>query len=317
MNELISVIMCTYNETKEELKAAIQSVLNQTYSNLELLIVLDNPDNTLIRDICQEYEKQDDRVRVIENKVNLGVALSSNRGLEYAKGIYIAKMDADDIALPCRLELELKVLKERKLDMVAASKINIDEEGKPLGEFINNLDSHKLRYLLPYDNLITQSTVLIKKSVIDSMEGYMPLPSCEDYDLWLRMLCKGYKMAIIPDVLVYYRVRNNSITRTDYYKQYLSDKFVRKMYQIHKCNDTLWCLVDYENYIKNISNIERKRERFNKSYRIYYMAMESRKKGDYGKFLRGIMISVMTNSAVLGVLIRKIFFHMRKKRVMV
>ena len=119
MKQLISVIMCTYNEEQEELIQAIQSILNQTYGCFELLIVLDNPDNQLIRELVFYYAQKDSRIRVIENRQNLGVARSSNRAWRMAKGQYIAKMDADDIASPQRLEKELKTLLERKLDFIA------------------------------------------------------------------------------------------------------------------------------------------------------------------------------------------------------
>lgn len=315
MKELISVIMCTYNETREELDQAISSILNQTYPYIELLIVLDNPDNTLIRDTVEEYAYADKRIRVICNECNIGVATSSNRALEQAEGNYIAKMDADDIAFPQRLELELKILKNQNLDFVSASKINIDENGREVGAFINDLSPDKLRRLLPHDNLVTQSTVLMRKQVAVELGGYMALPSCEDYDMWLRMLCMGYQMAVIPDILVYYRVRRNSITRTDYYKQYLSDRFVREMYRRNHKAGKIWSLEDYETYLKKINPTQPKKERFNHAYRSYYLAMEARKTGKYGSCFTGLLISAAKNPVILRVFLRKLVFHMRKRIV--
>ncbi len=316
MKQLISVIMCTYNEEQEELIQAIQSILNQTYGCFELLIVLDNPDNQLIRELVFYYAQKDSRIRVIENRQNLGVARSSNRAWRMAKGQYIAKMDADDIASPQRLEKELKTLLERKLDFIAASKRNIDEQGRQLGLFVNSLDSDQIRLLLPYDNLVTQSTVLMKKSVLKALNGYMNLPSCEDYDLWLRMMCSGYRMAILPDILVDYRVRQNSITRTDYYKQYLSDCFVRSMCCSYRKSHKLWTINDFHQYIKKRRPTLKKKQRFNHCYWLYYKGMEARKIGKYRDCVCCLLTGILQDPRVMALLIRKLMFHIRKKIIM-
>lgn len=313
MKNLITVIMCTYNEKQKELEQAIQSILGQTYSYFELIIVLDNPDNQMIQDVVYQYAKTDKRIRVIANKKNIGVAKSSNRAWKAAKGEYIAKMDADDIAAPQRLELEWKILSEKNLDFIAASKRNINENGENKGEFVNALNISQLKQLLPCDNLVNQSTVLMKKSVLEELGGYMNLPSCEDYDLWLRMLCRGYKMEIIPDILVDYRVRENSITRNDYYKQYLSDCFVRSMYRSHKRGSELWTIRDFHHYLQYRKPSEKKRLRFNHAYSLYYQGMEERKTGRYGKALIYILAGILQNPNVLVLFVRKLIFHIRKR----
>lgn len=316
MKQLISVVMCTYNERQKELTQAIQSILNQTYTCFELLIVLDNPDNQLIRELVFFYAQKDNRIRVIENKRNMGVAKSTNLAWKMAKGKYIAKMDADDIASPQRLERELEVLLNRNLDFIAASKRNIDEEGRQLGLFVNSLGPDQIRLLLPYDNLITQSTVLMKKSVLKELNGYINLPSCEDYDLWLRMMCSGYRMAILPDILVDYRVRQNSITRTDYYKQYLSDCFVRSMARAYKRNHKLWTIDDFHQYMRKKRPTLKKKQRFNHCYWLYYKGMEARKVGKYRDFVFYVLTGTFQDFRVMVLLVRKLMFHLRKKIIM-
>ncbi len=316
MKQLISVIMCTYNEGQKELAQAIQSILSQTYTCFELLIVLDNPENQLIRELVFSYAQKDHRIRVVENKRNMGVAKSTNRAWKMAKGKYIAKMDADDIASPQRLERELEVLLERKLDFVAASKRNIDEQGNQLGFFVNSLNPDQVRLLLPYDNLVNQSTVLMKKSVLKELNGYTNLPSCEDYDLWLRMMCSGYRMAILPDIFVDYRVRQNSITRTDHYKQYLSDCFVRRMCHAYRRSHKLWTIDDFRQYIKKRRPDLQKKRRFNHCYGLYYKGMEARKVGRYRDFICYVLTGTLQEPRVMALLIRKLMFHIRKKIVL-
>lgn len=312
MNNLISIIMCTYNECETELRQSIESALNQTYRNFELLIVLDNPENQMIQSVVQEYADQDRRIRVIANEKTLGVAESTNVAWKQANGDFIAKLDADDVAMQKRLEIEYQMLRMSDLDLVAASKRNINEFGQDLGKFVNNLNPEQMEKLLPYDNLITQSTVLMKKCVLEALGGYINLPSCEDYDLWLRMLSKGYKMAILPDILVDYRVRTNSITRSDYYKQYLSDRFVRNMYKKYKGTNQVWSLDDYQVFLKTVNPTEKKKQRFNTAYRTYYKGMENRKTGKYIKGFVGISYAFLMNPQILEVFFRKVFFHLRK-----
>lgn len=313
MDNLISVIMCTYNESEGELRHAIESALIQTHRTLELLIVLDNPDNLMIRRVVHEYAAKDDRIRIIANEKNLGVAESTNIAWKQAKGKYIAKLDADDVAMPQRLEIEFCELKRKGLDLVAASKRNVNEDGVDVGLFVNNLNPSQMEKLLPYDNLITQSTVLMRKQVLVELGGYINLPSCEDYDLWLRMLSCGYKMGIMPDILVDYRVRSNSITRSDYYKQYLSDKFVRKMYKKYSGTNKVWSLDDYQKYITDIKPTEEKKQRFNEAYRMYYTGMEARKVGNYAGCLAAVIGTFFHNPRILEVFLRKVLFHLRKK----
>lgn len=315
MKPLISVIMCAYNEKPNELKEAILSILNQTYPFFELLIVLDNPDNQILQRIANFYSNKDTRVRVLCNKKNIGFAHSSNRGWRAARGDFIAKLDADDIAYPQRLETELTFLIKHQLDFIAASRQNISEKGENLGYFINNLNPHQLKQLLPYDNLISHSTVLMKKSVLQALGGYVNLPSCEDYDLWLRMLHGGYRMAVIPDVLVDYRVRNNSITRSDYYRQYLSERFVRKMYRICKNTNQTWSLTDFNQFLAQEKPTSRKRKHFNRAFRLYYQGMEARKRKDFSAFVFCVTCGILQNPCVFALFMRKIAFHIRKKIV--
>ena len=123
---LVSVLMSTYNESELELRLAIESILNQTYRNIEFIIVSDNPQNTMLQNIINEYQKKDRRIKVILNNENLGLPRSLNKGIEQARGKYIARMDADDISLPNRIEEEMDFMLINNLDMVAALQINID-----------------------------------------------------------------------------------------------------------------------------------------------------------------------------------------------
>ena len=134
-NDLVSVIMSNYNTPEEFLRASIESVLNQTYSNFEFIIVDDcSTDNSL--EIIKSY--QDERIVVLENKENLGITKSLNRGLEIAKGEYVARMDADDISFPKRFETQVEYLKNNPQVIVCGTGVELigDWQGRHSNKLI-------------------------------------------------------------------------------------------------------------------------------------------------------------------------------------
>ncbi|MEG7531781.1 MAG: glycosyltransferase, partial [Hungatella sp.] len=204
---IISVIMSTYNEEENYLREAIESVLTQTYSDFEFLIVLDNPSNAMIRMVVQQYANQDERIRVLPNDKNMGLTHSLNRALRCVRGQFVSRMDADDRMGQNCLKRELEMIVAEELDLVSASKINMDEQGKLKGKYINSVSPEQMKWLLPYDNMVNHPTVLVRTKSILREGGYRNIISCEDYDLWIRMLCHGCRMKVIPEVLLFYRRR--------------------------------------------------------------------------------------------------------------
>ena len=89
MEELVSVVMSTYNEKEVHLRKSIESIINQTYQNIEYIIILDNPDNKLLYKILKEYESKDNRIKVIVNKENIGLVDSLNKGIDIAREMRI------------------------------------------------------------------------------------------------------------------------------------------------------------------------------------------------------------------------------------
>lgn len=127
MNELISVILPVYNGEKY-LKEAIESILNQTYTNFEFIIIDDGSKDSSL-EIIKEYEKEDERI-VAVSRENKGLIATLNEGIEKAKGKYIARMDQDDISLPNRFEEQLKIMENDKEIVVCGSWINVFGENR-------------------------------------------------------------------------------------------------------------------------------------------------------------------------------------------
>lgn len=222
--------MSTYNEQFDWVKQAIDSILNQTWKKIEFIIILDNPQNTHLCNQIEEYTQKFENVILIKNKKNLGLPYSLNKAIEFCSGKYIARMDADDISVSDRIEIELEYMENNHLDMVASSKIDIDEDGKEISNIKRVPNNKQINKLLPHICFITHPSVIIKTDVIKKMGGYRNITSCEDYDLWLRLLSGGYCIGVIEKPLLRYRIRSTSIGKTDNLCQRIMTEYVQKLY---------------------------------------------------------------------------------------
>jgi glycosyltransferase involved in cell wall biosynthesis len=274
MQKLVSVIMSTFNEREVELRAAIESILNQSYKSIELILVLDNPANDLLKSVLFEYQKNDDRVKIIINEINIGLALSLNKAIELAKGQYIARMDADDISFENRIANEITFLEKNKsYAMVATNKVDINEEGaiktsnyKVVGDY------NKLKSVMRFKSVIIHPSIVIRKSVLNQLKGYRNFETSQDYDLWLRLISENHKIMILNEKLIYYRIRSNSISLSNPFRQYLYHKYAIKLYKqrIRNGNDEF----SEENKQKFLENHdyfnEDNKNRFNKAFNMLY-----------------------------------------------
>ena len=233
MKAKISIVMSTYNETIEELNRAIDSMLNQTFKDFEFIIVLDNPRNEEHKKIINEYAQKDKRIVFLINEKNIGLAASLNKGIDAAQAKYIARMDADDISMPERLEKEYVFLENNlDVDIVSTNKIDINEEDE-----IINIPSHlptkdnKIKDILKITSIITHSAAMFRKEQIEKIGKYRLFPASQDYDLWLRASYYKLKFAIIDEQLIMYRIRKNNISNTNPLKQYLLREYIQKLYK--------------------------------------------------------------------------------------
>ncbi|MGY3765893.1 glycosyltransferase [Vagococcus vulneris] len=237
---MISVIIPIYNEDEDSLRDSISSILNQSIKELELILILDNPDFKLGKQVMLEFSELDKRVKLIFNDENLGVALSLNRGIEIAKYKYIARLDADDISVSDRLEKQISYLeKHQHISMLSANCILIDDEGLEIGKKSTIPTNPKvIKKLLPVGSTIIHSSVVYRTKVVKSLNGYRKLLSCQDYDLWLRMVDENYEIASLNEYLVKYRIRSNSITGSQSLRLLYTERYVRKLHKERLNNKT-------------------------------------------------------------------------------
>ena len=244
----ISVLMSVYNETPSDLIASIESVLNQTYKDFEFIIVNDNPTNDTIKSIITRYAEKDSRIKLVFNKHNLGLAASLNKAAKIANGEFYIRTDADDICDLRRFEKQYKIIKENGYDLVCSDYYVIDENGKIIDKPDLWYDSVSISKLLPFKNIIHHPTVIIRADSFNNLGGYRNFPCAQDYDLWLRMKETDCKFYMINEKLLYYRVRSNSISNKNRYKQINTIRYIRKLYYDKRKNSLN--SYNYNDYLK-------------------------------------------------------------------
>lgn len=217
MRPEVSIIMPVYNG-EMYLGEAIESILNQTYTNFEYLIINDgSTDNSL--DIIDKYARKDKRIVAISRE-NKGLVASLNEGIALAKGKYIARMDADDISLPNRIEQELRYLEENSDVDILGSNIEIigdvDKERKEgyIKWFNSSLNETNIEEKFLEGCALSHPSVMIKKQLFAHLK-YRDNYCAEDYDLWMRALKQGFKIRKIEEVLLQYRIHADSKSHTD------------------------------------------------------------------------------------------------------
>ncbi len=209
----VSVIMSVYNG-EEYLAEAIESVTNQTFKNWELIVINDcSTDST--SEILAGFVAKDERIKVHPNEVNLKLPSSLNKAISLCEGKYIARMDADDICLPERLEKQYEFMEANPDVALSSCRFMTVKNGVyASGGAGGRCDFGALRAMLLVANPILHPGVIAKAEVMKKF-NYDPAHTCtEDLELWTRMAMANKKMKILPDCLLIYRLHDKQITST-------------------------------------------------------------------------------------------------------
>jgi glycosyltransferase involved in cell wall biosynthesis len=234
----ISVVMPIYN-AQQDLREAIESILNQSFSDFELLIIDDGSTDQSAQ-IARSFI--DTRIRFIRQPRNFGLVAALNKGLAEARGQFIARMDGDDICLPDRFALQLEIMQDQKLDICGSHWAQIDAGGhqfatlyapKLVDEVIATLAT-----TVPY----AHGSVMLRKSFLDQYKLQYKLGYSEDYDLWIRFFELGAHFGFVDTVLYLHRTHPQSITSTKSAEQASSARQLRRKFvqnNIGPCQDAL------------------------------------------------------------------------------
>jgi glycosyltransferase involved in cell wall biosynthesis len=214
-NPKVSVLMSVYNG-ESHLGEAVESILNQTFTDFEFIIVDDrSTDSTW--SILSEYAARDKRIVLQQNKNNIGLAKSLNKGLAIARGEYIARQDADDISLSVRFANQVEYLdKNIEIGVLGTEVELIDDRGRPILDFSPPFlptTPGMVRWALFFRCCLHHPTVMVRRRVYNNFGGYDPgCPHAEDYELWLRLAVAKIKICNVQQKLVRLRKHSGSVT---------------------------------------------------------------------------------------------------------
>lgn len=224
----VSVLMSVYN-CESTVKKSVDSIINQTFTDWEFIICDDgSKDNTY--KIIDEIAKNEPRIVLIKHNKNRGLSYSLNHCLKFAKGVYCARMDGDDLCDPLRLEKEVEFLKANdQYGFVSTRMTRFDEHGTyQVPEPIESYSPTNKDFIK--GSPFCHAPVMIRKSAYDAVNGYRNIPQTlgvEDYDLWFRLYARGYKGYILQEPL-YHMFDGRGAARRRTFKRRLNEVWVRE-----------------------------------------------------------------------------------------
>jgi len=304
---MVSVIMCVYKEEQNILEKAIDSMLNQTYTEFEFIIVNDNPLDKELKKFLELQAISDDRIRLICNKKNMGLVKSLNNALGVCKGKYIARMDADDIACLDRLEQQVRWMQNNGTDILGTFVDYVNENGEVIVNCNKQIyTADQIERSIRHINCIYHPTWMVKKTVYEELNGYRDVSACEDYDFLLRAYKRNKKLEICNETLLYYRISEQGISHKKRFEQLALMQYLQKnFYRLDKIS--IERIKQYEMKINKNLRIQRGFYRANCQHEKALVMKRKR------KMVRAFYYSVlaMFNSSIF----LKLYFNMVLARV--
>lgn len=208
----VSVLMSVYNGEKY-LRQAVESVLAQGFTDFELLVANDASTDSS-REILTSYD--DERIKIFDNKRNLGLTASLNKLISRARGEYLARLDADDVCQTDRLQKQVDYLRSNPEVSLVCSWVNvIDNNGERISRRQMPIGHAEIVANMLFFNPITHSSVMMRRDKVKQVGGYdKQYKKSQDYKLWVDIAVNGGKLACIADYLVDFREHESSITAT-------------------------------------------------------------------------------------------------------
>ncbi|MFT7086869.1 MAG: glycosyltransferase involved in cell wall biosynthesis [Rickettsiales bacterium] len=274
----ISVCIASYNHAKY-LKDTIQSVLNQSFQDFEIIISDDfSTDNSI--EIIKNFKSS--KIKLIENQQNNGCSINFNKCLEIASGEYLALLGSDDMMAKNRLENQLIYLeKNQQYGAVFTHAQTINVENKEIEHGIMGMNNHlnydrfeKLRKLFYGDNFLWAPTAMIKKDVLKNIGFFNPcLLQTQDFELWIRILIGGFDVGLIEEKLTYYRINDNNLS---YANKKIDHKFLSRIYfENQKILESFLKIKNTNEICQIFPEIREKYPEMKDQYIPYYIAIEA------------------------------------------
>ena len=230
----VSVLMPIYNTKEEFLREAISSILSQTFTDFEFLILNDSPENTKLDNIVKSFH--DKRIKYYKNEKNFGISGARNRLIELSKGEFLAIFDHDDVSLPDRLEKQVAFLSTHPEIGVCGSAYSWIHKNKIR---INPESSRNIEKTLMCGCAIHHSSAMVRKSVLtkNNIKYESKFSPAEDYALWCRLIGKT-KFYNVRDILVSYRKHSNQTSQLQKNEMKKATKLIHEF--VRKEHPDLW-----------------------------------------------------------------------------
>lgn len=211
----LSVLLSVYNSNIDILKKVITNVFKQTYKDFELIIVNDGSTHKELLEYLDSLQKTNLNIKLINNDKNEGLIYSLNKGIHYASGEYIARIDDDDIPSLDRFRLQVDFLDQNKEYFAVGGYANIvDEKGIVYSIKKYKTSYESIRKTAYFRSPISHSLVMYRRKELLDIGGYKPeYHLAEDYELWLRSLKYGYKLTNLPIVLGQQKFTESDISK--------------------------------------------------------------------------------------------------------
>ena len=211
---LVSIVIATYaGDSLDHLGEAVESALLQTHRNLEVLVVADGPIPIETQTYLSERAQQDARIVLLSLPENRGPGAARNLAIARAKGEFIAILDADDRALPLRIERQVEFMRESGADLVGSAYTIVNAQGDAIGQRKFPIEPQRIRAVMYLNNPIANSTVLARAEVLKKHAYPEAYRYGEDYALWITLARAGYVLRNMPDTLVEFRYNENIMAR--------------------------------------------------------------------------------------------------------
>ena len=248
--DLISVII-PYYKKKEYITSSINSVLNQTYKNLEIIIIYDDLNKEDLN-LLKKIKKKDKRIKIYINKKNLGAGRSRNKGVKLSKGIFVAFLDSDDLWKKNKLKKQIFFMKKNGINASHTSYTIINSNNKIIGS--RNAKDMSYKLLLKSCD-IGLSTVVLKKEIITSKIKFANIKTKEDYVLWLKITVNNNKIFALKDNLTKWRKLEDSLSSSKLQKIYDGYLVYRKYMNFNLLKSFgFLMLLSFNYFLKDIKN---------------------------------------------------------------
>jgi len=209
----ISVLMSVYTETEDAITIAVESILGQTFTNFELILVNDNPGSRETQNILEKLTSKDSRIQLLTNDRNRGLGYALNTAIQNARADIVARMDTEDTSKPDRLAKQISFIEQQpNVDLLFTQWIDINERDEIVIQRPRQIDFANIRKAFFTKSLLMHPTLVARKQVLlDNPYPEMDRP--EDIVLWLQLIRKGYKFDVLEEPLYLYRIDRINIAQ--------------------------------------------------------------------------------------------------------